>query len=152
MYICQSQHMYWSYIKKLNISRFEKFSYFNVYNNTQDKNVRRKKFAHHRVNITLYFIPFPIFLHNPLVHWHRRYNSSRWWSILNFKGNINSQNKHQDYRRFTPFTKSFNKFKRGPSFAVGSANIHFIWILKGVLSSTPQVSMIEACPSSLLFT
>jgi hypothetical protein len=39
----------------------------------------------------------------------------------------NRQNKHRDYRRFSPFTKSFDKFKRG---SPALTNTHFIWILK----------------------
>jgi hypothetical protein len=67
------------------------------------------------VNITTYLIPFPIFSHNPLVH--RRYNFSRWWSILNFNGNINNATAEINIKIIAVLLH-FDKFKRGPSFAV----------------------------------
>jgi hypothetical protein len=46
IYLSIPAHVLIIYQKKLDISGFEKISYFNVYNNTQDKNVCRKKSAH----------------------------------------------------------------------------------------------------------
>jgi hypothetical protein len=44
----------------------------------------------------------------------------------------NRQYKHRDYRRFTPFTNSFDKFKRG------SPNIHSFWILNAFCAPHPK--------------
>jgi hypothetical protein len=74
----------------------------------------------------MYFIPFPIFSHNPLAHMiklQRQYKQ------------CNRQNKHRDYRRFTPFTNSFDKFKRGSPTLT---NIHSIWILKAFCAPHPK--------------
>jgi hypothetical protein len=84
-YLSIPVHVLIIYIKQLNISRFEKKSYFNH----KIKMFVGNKSAHLPSTSPCILFHFE-FTHNPLVHRHRRYNSSRWWSILNFNGNINN--------------------------------------------------------------